>query len=230
VEVKNVFLIIFSIILSSGSSYASEDQVIKEDKDKVSYSLGYQIGVDFKQQRMDIDTDALLKGVEDALAKMEPRISQDQIQKTLLEMKQRIEASARQEKQAAKEAYRGEDREWLAQNAKKETIVVLPSGLQYRILREGKGRKPEPSDRVSIHQRGTLINGAEFTSSYRKGEPVTVHVSGVIKGLTEGLQLMSEGGKWKFFIPADLGFGERTPMGEKAVIFEVELISIESSQ
>ena len=227
---KNVILTIFSIVLLSGPSYADEDQVIRGEKDKVSYSLGYQIGGDFKQQRIDIDTDALLKGVEDALAEMEPQISRDKIQETLLEMKHKIEASARQERQAAKEAYKGEDREFLAENAKKEGVVVLPSGLQYIILREGEGRKPEPGDKVLIHHRGTLLSGAEFTSSYRKGEPVTVQVSGVIKGLTEGLQLMREGGKWKFFIPADLGFGERTPMGEKVVIYEVELISIESSQ
>ena len=227
---KKIILTTLSIVLLSGPGYAGEDQVIREEKDKISYSLGYQIGGDFKQQRMDIDTDALLKGIEDALAEMEPQISRDKMQETLLEMKNKIEASARQEKQTAKEAYRGEDREFLAENAKKEGVVVLPSGLQYKILREGEGRKPEPSDKVLIHHRGTLLSGAEFTSSYRKGEPVTVQVSGVIKGLTEGLQLMREGGKWKFFIPADLGFGERTPMGEKVVIYEVELISIESSQ
>ena len=227
---KKIILTTLSIVLLSGPGYAGEDQVIRGEKDKVSYSLGYQIGGDFKQQRMDIDTDALLKGVEDALAEMEPQISRDKMQETLLEMKRKIEASARQEKQGAKEAYRGEDREFLAENAKKEGVVVLPSGLQYKILREGEGRKPEPGDKVLIHHRGILLSGAEFTSSYRKGEPVTVQVSGVIKGLTEGLQLMKEGGKWKFFIPADLGFGERTPMGEKVVIYEVELISIESSQ
>lgn len=227
---KKVILTIFSIVLLSVPGYAGEKQAIKAEKDKVSYSLGYQIGGDFKQQRMDIDTDALLKGIEDALAEMEPQISRDKMQETLLEMKHKIEASTRQEKQAAKEAYRGEDREFLAENAKKEGVVVLPSGLQYKILREGEGRRPEPGDKVLIHHRGTLLSGAEFTSSYRKGEPVTVQVSGVIKGLTEGLQLMREGGKWKFFIPADLGFGERTPMGEKVVIYEVELISIEPSQ
>ncbi len=227
---KKIILTIFSIVLLSGPSYAGEDQVIREEKDKISYSLGYQIGGDFKQQRMDIDTDALLKGIEDALAEMEPQISRDKMQETLLEMKRKIEASARQEKQAAKEAYRGEDREFLAENAKKKGVVVLPSGLQYKILREGEGRRPEPGDKVLIHHRGTLLSGAEFTSSYRKGEPVTVQVSGVIKGLTEGMQLMREGGKWRFFIPADLGFGERTPMGEKVVIYEVELISIESNQ
>ena len=225
---KSVFLTIFSFVLLSGPCYAGESQIVKEDKNKVSYSLGYQIGGDFIQQGMDIDTDALLKGVEDALAEMEPQISPDEMQKTLLEMKQKIEASARQEKQIAKEAYRGEDRAWLAENANKEGVVVLSSGLQYKILKEGKGLAPGPGDKVSIHQRGTLINGAEFTSSYRKGEPVSIYVDGVIKGLTEGLQLMREGGMWQFFIPADLGFGERTPMGERAVIFEVELISIES--
>ena len=227
---KKIILTTLSIFLLSGPGYADEEQTIKEEKDKVSYSIGYQIGGDFNYQKMDIDTDALLKGIEDALAEIEPQISRDKMQETLFEMKSKIEASARQAKQVAKEAYRGEDREFLAENAKKEGVMVLPSGLQYKILRDGKGRKPEPGDKVLIHHRGTLLSGAEFTSSYRKGEPVTVQVSGVIKGLTEGLQLMREGGKWKFFIPADLGFGERTPMGEKVVIYEVELISIESSQ
>jgi len=229
--VKNVILAIFSIVLLSGPGYASEDQVIRENRDKVSYSLGYQIGDDFKQQGMDLDTEALLKGVEDALAQMEPRISRDEMQETLLEMKHKIEASTRQEKQAAKEAYKGEDREWLAENVKKQGVIVLPSGLQYKVIVAGSGKSPGPDDTVTVHYRGTTLKGAEFYNSHRgEDKPASFHVGAVIRGMSEALQLMKEGGQWQLFIPADLAYGERGPVGEQAVIFEVELISIESSQ
>jgi len=228
--VKNIILAIFSVVLVSAPCYAGENQVIKEDRDRISYSLGYQIGVDFKQQNMDIDAAALLKGVEDSLAEGEPRISREEMSKTLLDMKGRIEADQRQQKLAAVEGYRGEGRQWLADNATKEGVVALPSGLQYRVIKAGSGGSPGPDDTVTVHYRGTTLEGAEFFNSRRgEGKPARFHVGSVIRGMSEGLQLMKEGARWQLFVPADLAYGERGPVGEQAVIFEIELVSVEPS-
>ncbi|MDT8366442.1 MAG: FKBP-type peptidyl-prolyl cis-trans isomerase [bacterium] len=227
---KKIIVAIFSVALVSGPSNADGNRVMKEDRDRVSYSLGYQIGVDFRQQNMDIDPDALLKGVEDSLADAEPQISREEMSKTLLDMKDRIEADQRQQKLAAVEGYRGEGRQWLADNATKEGVVALPSGLQYRVITAGSGRSPGPDDTVTVHYRGTTLEGAEFYNSRRgEGKPARFHVGSVIRGMSEGLKLMKEGGRWQFFVPADLAYGERGPVGEQAVIFDVELVSVEPS-
>jgi FKBP-type peptidyl-prolyl cis-trans isomerase FklB len=228
---KRVIILVFIIFFSCGVSLAVEKPELKEEKDRVSYSIGYQIGGDFKQQRMDIDPDAFLKGIEDALAEVEPPLSPEEMRAILQEMKSKILAEQRQQKQTASEQYRGEGREFLAANAKKEGVVVLPSGLQYKVLREGTGRTPGPADRVSVHYRGTLIDGREFYNSRRgKETPESFHVGAVIKGMSEALQLMKGGARWQLFVPADLAYGERGPVGERAVIFDVELIAVESSQ
>ena len=228
---KRLIILIFVIFLSCAVSFAGEKPELKEEKDRVSYSVGYQIGGDFKQQRMDIDPDAFLKGIEDALAEAEPPLSPEEMRAILQEMKSRILAEQRQQKQAAVEQYRGEGRDFLAANAKKEGVITLPSRLQYKILREGKGRTPGPADRVTVHYRGTLIDGREFYNSRRgKETPETFHVGAVIKGMSEALQLMKEGARWQLFIPADLAYGERGPVGERAVIFDVELIKVESAE
>lgn len=227
---KCVILLVFIIFFSCGVSLAGEKPELKEEKNRVSYSVGYQIGGDFKQQRMDIDPDAFLKGIEDALAEAEPPLSPEEMRAALLEMKSKILAKQRQQKQAAVEKYRGEGREFLAANAKKEGVITLPNGLQYKVIRKGSGRTPGPADRVTVHYRGTLIDGREFYNSRRgKETPETFHVGAVIKGMSEALQLMKEGAQWQLFVPADLAYGERGPVGERAVIFDVELISVKSS-
>jgi FKBP-type peptidyl-prolyl cis-trans isomerase FklB len=227
---KYVIVLVSTIFFSFGVSLAGDKPALKEEKDRVSYSVGYQIGGDLEKQHMGIDPAAFLKGIEDALAEAQPQLSPGEMRAILQEMKSKILAEKRQQKQAKAEKYRGEGREFLAANARKEGVVTLPSGLQYKILREGTGRTPGPTDKVTVHYRGTLIDGTEFGSSYRKNEPATFYVNGVIQGLTEALQLMKEGARWQLFIPADLAYAERGPIGEKAVIFDVELISFEFSQ
>jgi FKBP-type peptidyl-prolyl cis-trans isomerase FklB len=228
---KRLVVLVFILFLSCGVSLAGEKPVLREERDRVSYSVGYQIGGDFKQQRTDIDRDAFLKGIEDALAEAEPPLSPEEMRAILQEMKAKILAEERQQKQTAVEQYRGEGREFLAANARKEGVITLPSGLQYKILREGTGRTPGPDDRVIVHYRGTLIDGREFYNSRRgKETPETFHVGAVIKGMSEALQLMKEGAQWRLFVPADLAYGERGPVGERAVIFDVELIRVESAE
>ena len=122
-----------------------------------------------------------------------------------------------------------DSKKFLAENQKKEGIKTLPSGLQYKVIAEGSGKMPKPTDDVTLHYRGTLIDGTEFDSSYQRGEPATFKVDGIIKGWTEALQLMKEGSKWQLFIPPELGYGNRSMSRippNSTLIFEVELISV----
>jgi FKBP-type peptidyl-prolyl cis-trans isomerase FklB len=209
-----------------GVCFAGETVELKDENARVNYSVGFQIGGDFKRQGVDVNPEALVKGIEDALSGAEPLLTQQEMRETLVNLKKRIIAAQRAQKRQNSEKYRGEGREFLAENAKKEGVKTTPSGLQYKVIREGTGKTPGPHDSVTVHYRGTLLDGREFDSSYRKNEPATFRVDGVISGWTEALQLMKEGAKWQLFIPADLAYGERGPLADKTLIFEVELISV----
>jgi FKBP-type peptidyl-prolyl cis-trans isomerase FklB len=208
---------------------------LNEEKDRVSYSVGYQMGQDFRSQNTDISPEAFLKGIEDAMADAEPAISPEDMRSTLLEMKKKILALQEEKKRAQqnelkkmREKHLREGREFLAANAKKEGVITLPSGLQYTIIKEGTGRMPGAIDTVKVQYRGMMIDGTEFDSSYAKGAPATFKVDGLIKGWTEALQLMKEGAQWQLFIPPDLAYSERGPLADKTLIFDVELLSVES--
>lgn len=195
-------------------------------RSKASYAKGYEIGGELKRQGIEISPDALLKGIRDGLAGEEPQLPLADIESILLELKATFRNEMRKRKDPAIEKYRRKGREFLAQNAKKDGVITLPSGLQYRVVRKGTGKIPGPHDRVRVHYRGTLIDGREFGSSYRANKPAVFRVDGVIAGMREALQLMQEGSKWQLFIPADLAYGERGPVGDRTVLFEIELLSV----
>jgi FKBP-type peptidyl-prolyl cis-trans isomerase FklB len=228
---KSAIIAVLMMVLPAGLSFADEKPALNAEKDKISYSLGYQIGGDFKKQNSEIDPDALLRGIEDALSAAEPRLSPEEMRSTLQELKGKILTKEREQKQAAIERSRKEGREFLAQNAKKQGVVVLPSGLQYKILRKGTGRTPGLDGKVTVHYRGTLIDGKEFYNSRQgKETPDTFRMDAAIKGMNEALQLMKEGSEWQLFMTADLAYGESGPDAANAVIFHVELISVESGE
>jgi len=222
-------------ILLTTSGCTPQEQIARKEtletqKDKVSYAIGMSIGRDFKTQGVDIDLATLDQGISDVLGDKELLMTEDEVRETLMAfqeemMKKQSEAA---EKAAEKNAQEGEA--FLSENGKKEGIVTLPSGLQYRIITEGTGKSPAETDSVTVHYRGTLIDGTEFDSSYKRDEPVTFPVGGVIAGWTEALQLMKEGAKWELFIPSSLAYGERGAppvIGPNAtLLFEVELISV----
>jgi FKBP-type peptidyl-prolyl cis-trans isomerase len=230
---KYMFMSVFMMLFFFSISWAGELQTkvseLKERRDRISYSVGYQIGGDFKKQNTNIDPDAFLKGVKDALGKKNPNISPEEMSAILLKMKKKIVARQRFEQLEMRDQRLGEGRKFLAENAKKDGIVTLPSGLQYKIIREGYGRTPGATDEVTVHYRGTLIDGTEFGNSYRKGRSETFHVNGVIRGLTEAFQLMKEGDKWQLFISADLAF-RRGILANRTVIYDLELISVKSHE
>jgi FKBP-type peptidyl-prolyl cis-trans isomerase FklB len=202
-------------------------------KQKFSYALGMNIGTGYKQgldkQGVEFDPALVAAGVKDALLGGKTRLTQEQAQAVLTEVKTEVGKRMQEQAQAAGSKNKAEGEAFLTANKTKEGVVTLPSGLQYKILTEGKGPKPTASDSVVCNYRGTLVNGTEFDSSYKRGQPATFGVSQVIKGWTEALQLMPVGSKWQLFIPANLAYGERGP-GEigpdSTLIFEVELMSI----
>jgi len=220
------FPTILALVLTGGCCWAAEPVDLKTETGRINYSVGYQIGGDFKRQGIDLDSLALAQGIEDALQTESPRIAPEVMENTLKSLKERIDAGQKEQRLSQLEKYRGEGRDFLAANGKKEGVVTLPSGLQYRVLKEGIGPRPTLSDTVTVHYRGTQIDGSEFDSSYRRNEPATFPLTDVIPGWQEALPLMREGGRWQLFIPADLAFGERGPLAERVVIYEIELLRV----
>ncbi len=192
------------------------------------------MGENMRKQSVAVDPAIFERGLKDGLGGGKTLITDEEAQAAIMEMQKEM-----RDKMQAKMKEEGEDNKkagdaFLAANKSKDGVVALPSGLQYKILKEGTGAKPTPSDTVECNYRGTLINGTEFDSSYKRGQPATFPVGGVIKGWTEALQLMPVGSKWQLFIPPDLAYGERgagADIGpDETLIFDVELLSIKSKE
>ena len=229
-----IFRAILVVVIFSGISLADEKPELKDEKEKISYSLGYQIGGDFKRQGVELDPDLLVKGMQDAAGGAEPRVSPQEMRKTLVDLKKKVEADERKRRKEQAGKYRAEGEAFLAANGKKEGVVTLPSGLQYKVLAEGKGKSPNPTDNVTVHYRGTLVDGTEFDSSHKRNAPATFGVDRVIAGWKEALPMMKEGAKWQLFVPSKLGYGEkgsgsRIPP-DSTLLFEVELLSVQSGR
>jgi len=200
-------------------------------KDKFSYALGMNLGATLHRQSVPVDPNILARGLKDALAGGKTQLTEEQARATLMEVQTEMRKKQQEQMQQAGEANKKDGEAFLAANKSKDGVVTLPSGLQYKILTQGTGPKPAASDSVVCNYRGKLIDGTEFDSSYKRGEPATFPVSGVIKGWTEALQLMPVGSKWQLFVPSDLAYGDRAPGPEigpgSTLIFEVELLSIQ---
>ena len=197
---------------------------------RINYSLGYQIGGDFKRQEVEMDAAAVVKGIEDALADATPAIPKAEMNQVLVELKRKVVASQRKRNQQNEIKLMEEGKKFLEENARKEGVSTTESGLQYEIIEPGSGASPGPQDRVTVHYRGTLIDGKEFDSSYKKNKPATFRLDGVIKGWSEGLQRMKEGAKYRLFIPNELAYGTRGPLAHRVLIFDVELLSVEKPE
>jgi len=230
---KQMFVLAIGLALLTGPSIAGDKPELKNEKEKVGYSVGYQMGSEFRRQGMEIDSDMLMKGVLDALAGTEPLMTSDEMRQILGKLQEEIIATRKKQQEEQGKKNKAEGEIFLAENAKKKNVKTLPSGLQYQVLKEGKGTPPKAIDTVTVQYRGTMIDGTEFDSSYSRGQPATFPVNRVIKGWTEGLQLMKPGAKYKFFIPSDLAYGPRgagPKIGpESTLVFEVELLSVGSA-
>jgi FKBP-type peptidyl-prolyl cis-trans isomerase FklB len=212
---------------------------LKTQKDKFSYALGMKMGQNLGKQSVPVDPAILARGLRDGLAGGKTLLTDEEAQAALKAVQDDLRAKQQAKMQEAQEATKkvaeGNKKEgdaFLAENKGKDGVVTLASGLQYKILKEGTGPKPTTSDSVVCNYQGTLINGKEFDSSYKRGQPATFPVTGVIKGWTEALQLMPVGSKWQLFVPPDLAYGDHGAGADigpgDTLIFEVELLSIEN--
>jgi FKBP-type peptidyl-prolyl cis-trans isomerase FklB len=205
---------------------------LKTQKDKASYAIGVNIGRSMKKDDIDVDPEVIARGLKDAFADKKLLLTDEEAQAALTQLKNDVQKHQQATFQAAVEKNKQEGDAFLAANKAKPGVVTLPSGLQYKVLQEGTGPKPAATDTVMCNYKGTLVDGTEFDSSYKRGQAATFPVSQVIKGWTEALQLMPVGSKWEIFVPPSLGYGERGtnggPIGPNAtLIFEVELMSIQ---
>ncbi|PAW86627.1 MAG: hypothetical protein B9S33_07745 [Pedosphaera sp. Tous-C6FEB] len=219
--------------LLAGSAFAADTKMtLKDNKDKVSYSIGLNIAKSMKQEGLDINPDALAAAMKDVFAGAKPQLSEEEVQTVMQEFQKDMMAKRAKGQQEGLAKNKAEGEKFLADNKKKEGIKTTASGLQYKVIKDGTGKTPKATDTVSTHYRGTLISGKEFDSSYKRGEPAEFPVNGVIKGWTEALQLMKEGAKWQLFIPSDLAYGERgagQDIGPNStLIFDIELLKVKA--
>jgi len=219
--------------LAGCESTESATAEFETDQQKASYGIGLRMGGQLQPAADHIDMAAFRAGIDDALADREPRVGDEEIQSAMEAFNQAVQAEMTAEAEAEGQRNTEEGGAFLAENGAREGVVTTDSGLQYEVLREGEGASPGPDDRVTIHYRGTLIDGTEFDSSYERGSPATFSVGGVISGFSEGLQLMSVGGQYRFYVPGAIGYGPRgnpPDIGPNAtLIFEVELLEIPAS-
>jgi FKBP-type peptidyl-prolyl cis-trans isomerase len=249
---KRILIVLVGALLCISSCQKTQEQKpaakkeitkadLKTEDDKMSYSVGYSIGSRFKMDELQINFEIFQGGMEDGFTGSKQLLDETEIKKVMMAMQKKNMAKQRaermklmEERKKQSEPNKEKGTKFLEENKVKESVVTLKSGLQYKILKKGTGVSPKPTDTVKCHYKGTTIDGKEFDSSYKRGEPATFALNRVIKGWTEGLQLMKEGGKWRFFIPSELAYGERGSgpnIGPNEVlIFEVELLKIEKPE
>jgi FKBP-type peptidyl-prolyl cis-trans isomerase FklB len=223
----------FSLLACSASA-ADQKMILKDDKDKVSYSIGLNIGRSMKTEGLAINPDALAAALKDVFSDTKPQLTDEEVQTVMQNFQKEMQAKQMKAREEGLGKNKVEGEKFLVDNKKKEGIKTTTSGLQYKVIKDGTGKTPKATDTVKTHYRGTLINGTEFDSSYKRNEPAEFPVNGVIKGWTEALQLMKEGAKWQLFIPSDLAYGERgagKDIGPNStLIFEIELLSVKAGQ
>jgi FKBP-type peptidyl-prolyl cis-trans isomerase FklB len=226
---KPALILALGVGLLAIQASAQEQATLTTQKDKVSYGIGVQVAASLKGQGIDVDPNLLVKGLRDALSGQKLLMSNEELSATMAAFQQEMTQKQAQARAQAAEENKKTGDAFMASNAKKDGVVTLPSGLQYKILQAGQGKKPTEADTVACNYRGTLIDGTEFDKS-EAGNPASFEVKSVIPGFKEALQLMMVGSKWQFFIPPDLAYGERgagNAIGPNTtIVFEVELVSI----
>ncbi len=221
---SRIISVMLILMVSASFVWAAEKPVINGQDDEVSYSVGHQVGRDLARQGVDVNPELVSQGVLDATGNKEAMIPLNEMIKVLSDFRERIIAQAGRQKPGMRRA----GSEFMAANAAKEGVVSQKSGLQYKVLRAGAGKKPGPGELVTVNYVGKDINGKIFDSTDKNGklEPVQISLDKVIPGWQEGLQLMREGAKWTFFLPHSLAYKDTTPLAGQAIIFEIELVKV----
>jgi FKBP-type peptidyl-prolyl cis-trans isomerase FklB len=206
---------------------------LKTEKDKTSYAIGMEMGKGVKTQGIDVDAELLMRGLRDALSDKQSLMSDDELRAVITKLQNDVRQKQQAAQQAASSENKAKGEAFLAENAKKDGVVSLPDGLQYKIVTAGTGKKPSENDTVLCNYKGTFIDGTEFDGSEKQGKPVPFQVKGVIPGFKEALQLMPAGSKWQVFIPSTLAYGERGAGNviapNSTLVFEIELVSIQDA-
>jgi FKBP-type peptidyl-prolyl cis-trans isomerase FkpA len=229
-KLKNLMIAIIGIIFIATQLNAQKPVEMKNKLDSVAYGIGMNIGMNLKQDDLMLDLDLVLAGLKDGLYGETTLLTQEQVTNLMMALQQELADKQQAELATQAEGNKKIGEDFLAKNKEKEGVNVTASGLQYEIITPGTGKHPTETDMVKVHYTGTFIDGSKFDSSVDRGTPAEFPLNGVIKGWTEGLQLMKEGGKWKFYIPYELAYGEngRPPQIPPAsvLIFEVELLEV----
>lgn len=222
----NLRLSLALVALLAAGSVVAQDTT--SEKGKLSYSIGYQIGKDFIDRKMDVDINTVVKAMQDASAKRAPVIAEEQMRDTLTKFQTKMMSEAKAEFDKVAGANKTKSDAFMASNRSKKGIVALPSGVQYRVIEEGSGKQVAATSEVTVHYRGSLADGLEFDSSFARGEPVKFKVNEVIKGWQEALPRMKVGDHWQIFVPADLAYGERGQAPRigpnQALVFDIKVI------
>ncbi len=220
----------FCLLLAACQETRQEQPALRNQKDSLSYAVGLDIGRNLKRQSLDVNVDVVARGISDLYTGSKTVLTDSEAQSITAVLRRQVMARHAEERRAQGEKNLADGQKFLAENKAKEGVVTLPSGLQYKILKAGKGKRPGPNDSVVINYRASLIDGTEFDNTYKQGGPATFPVTGVLKGWTEALRLMPEGSTWELFIPPSLAYGERGAgqaiPPNAALIYELQLVSI----
>ena len=230
---KKYLLYFAGLGMCVGAAQAADDVDLKDEMNRVSYGIGFNMGSSLTRQNIEVEQEALLQGVIDALDGSEGKMTMEEIQEALNDFKVKHQAMMAEKLKKDGEANRLKGVAFLEENGKKDGVVTLPSGLQYKVVEAGSGATPGATDKVTVHYRGTLLDGTEFDSSYSRNEPSSFTLNQVIRGWQEGLQLMNPGAHWELYIPSEMAYGSRgTRSGigpDETLIFDVKLVSIEKT-
>jgi FKBP-type peptidyl-prolyl cis-trans isomerase len=222
------FTAVAAVFLSACNAGSSAD--LESFESRASYAIGVNFGTSLRQDNVPLDMDAFIQGISDILENREPQLTNEEVGEALQELTRNLQVARAQQMEDASQRNIDEGQAYLVENGQRDGVTTTESGLQYEVITQGNGPTPSATDQVSVHYRGTLIDGTEFDSSYERGEPATFPVNGVINGWIEALQLMPVGSKYRLVIPSDLAYGERGSgpnIGPNAtLIFEVELLDI----
>ena len=225
---KRLVMAVCIVLCSAGMVIAQDATPLKEQKDKVSYSIGMNIGNSMKRGSIDVNPDLLAQGIKDVLTGAKPLLTPEEMAEVLTALQQDMAVKQAEARKTLAEKNLKEGEQFLAENAKKEGVVTQPSGLQYKIITDGTGKKAKSTDTVTVHYRGAMIDGTEFDSSYKRNEPATFTLENMMPGFTEGVSLMKVGSKWQLFIPSKLAYGEEGAedvIGPNAtLVFDIELL------
>ena len=212
---------------------AADQTTLSDEADRINYSIGHQIGTDFKRQKVELNEQALSLGLQHGQAEKKPLLDKAEMQEMLIDLKRNITSKMKNEAIARANKRRMEEEKkrstgvaFMQKNQARKGVKTMPSGLQYEVLIKGAGPKPKLEDYVTFHYRARTLEGKEYDSSFKKGGPVTYRANGVLPGFTEAIQIMQPGAKWEIYLPPEQAYGRQGPLAHQTIILEVELLSI----